>query len=525
MISPLYWVSALTYAIVLTAILYRDRSPEGSPSREERAFTQLIQCVLFFCLQDALWGLCGGPGVSHAAFFAASTLFHISTVVTAFFWLRYVLAYLGDRVKHTGYYLAIVGGIICLQLGLLTANFFYPTIFYIDEAGRYCTAFLRPLAFWDQYVVFLAMSIATLSVALREAGQIRRQFMAVFYFTLAPVLTGVFQLMYPEAPFYSLGYFLGCFMIHMFIVSRDRTNLMQMRSQMKLAAQIAINRTDELTGMQNRHAYELDMNELPLNSEGKHLCCISVDVNGLKDVNDALGHAAGDELLRGCADCIRRSFGEKGKVYRIGGDEFAVTLMADEDMLHLCMEQFRTCLTEWRGEQVKRMSAAIGVASGAEFPDCDARELSQIADDRMYKDKAVYYFTSGIERRSEQSAYAALCATYAKILKVNLTRDTYRIVSMEASERDVRKGFRENISEWLRQFGLSGQVHPEDLPRYLQQTDMDSLRALFRSGERSTCIFYRRRSGENFQPTMMELIIAEDYTHDNQSLYLYVKEI
>ncbi|MFR3283861.1 MAG: diguanylate cyclase domain-containing protein [Clostridium fessum] len=47
---------------------------------------------------------------------------------------------------------------------------------------------------------------------------------------------------------------------------------------------------------------------------------------GWKRVNDTYGHVAGDELIRAAADCMKNSFNEYGKVYRIGGDEFAVII-------------------------------------------------------------------------------------------------------------------------------------------------------------------------------------------------------
>ena len=77
--------------------------------------------------------------------------------------------------------------------------------------------------------------------------------------------------------------------------------------------------TDELTKCFNRHAYEKDINDLELNAEWLY---ISMDLNGLKHANDSYGHAAGDELICAAADCMKNSFSEYGKVYRIGYKEY-----------------------------------------------------------------------------------------------------------------------------------------------------------------------------------------------------------
>ena len=59
---------------------------------------------------------------------------------------------------------------------------------------------------------------------------------------------------------------------------------------------------------------------------------ISIDLNGLKRVNDTYGHVAGDELIRAAADCMKNSFNEYGKIYRIGGDEFAVIITEETSL-------------------------------------------------------------------------------------------------------------------------------------------------------------------------------------------------
>ena len=49
------------------------------------------------------------------------------------------------------------------------------------------------------------------------------------------------------------------------------------------------------------------------------------DINGLKEVNDTLGHEAGDKMITACAQVISRVFGDEA-IYRVGGDEFAAII-------------------------------------------------------------------------------------------------------------------------------------------------------------------------------------------------------
>ena len=91
-------------------------------------------------------------------------------------------------------------------------------------------------------------------------------------------------------------------------------------------AQIAI--TDPLTGLRNHRAFQEDLaRELQrVGRTGDPLSLVLLDLDGLKAINDNLGHQAGDERLQATAAAIRTSQRATDLAYRIGGDEFAVIL-------------------------------------------------------------------------------------------------------------------------------------------------------------------------------------------------------
>ncbi|MGH9134684.1 MAG: diguanylate cyclase domain-containing protein, partial [Ilumatobacteraceae bacterium] len=85
---------------------------------------------------------------------------------------------------------------------------------------------------------------------------------------------------------------------------------------------------DELTGLANRALF-LDRMDHALRvarSERDPVVVLFVDLDDFKGVNDALGHAVGDQVLKSVADCIRRSAGSGDTAARLGGDEFAILL-------------------------------------------------------------------------------------------------------------------------------------------------------------------------------------------------------
>lgn len=218
----LYWVSTITYAIVLGVILFSDIRATKNIGNLKKGYRSMLAWVIFFCLQDTIWGMCEAKLIeSSSVFFVSSSVFHVSTVITTFFWLKYVLEYMGEKVKNKKLYLILDGIIILGEFILVLVNCFKTTLFRIVD-GAYKTGPLRPLTFINQYIVYLIIGIIALALMLKKETKDSGNYRAVFLFALAPILLGLCQLLFPDAPFYSLGYFLGCFIIHIFIVAHDR---------------------------------------------------------------------------------------------------------------------------------------------------------------------------------------------------------------------------------------------------------------------------------------------------------------
>lgn len=161
---------------------------------------------------------------------------------------------------------------------------------------------------------------------------------------------------------------------------------------------IRISRTDELTRAYNRRAYDESMEkEKVMNRED--LVIASIDVNGLKQVNDQLGHGAGDELILGATDCLRSAFAGYGEIYRTGGDEFMVLLHCSKEQLEKMIVKLEKKVQSWSGTKVSQLAIAKGIVMRNQYPDQTISELEKLADQLMYDDKTRYYQRMGIERR------------------------------------------------------------------------------------------------------------------------------
>ena len=182
--------------------------------------------------------------------------------------------------------------------------------------------------------------------------------------------------------------------IYLMTYERQRNQLVEQGMELR-----KLMKTDALTGVFNRRAYYDEIGLYKSERDNDDLVIVAMDVNGLKKVNDQLGHAAGDEYMCAAARVIERALGEYGRVYRTGGDEFMAIVSCDEVQLKKIFAQFDSQIKSWTGNLVTSLSISYGYASSKDYPGSSVRELAAVADKRMYENKAAYYIQNGIERR------------------------------------------------------------------------------------------------------------------------------
>lgn len=172
------------------------------------------------------------------------------------------------------------------------------------------------------------------------------------------------------------------------------------RAQRRIVELQASAETDFLLNILNRRGFERQLNRsiAYIKRYRANGAIIVLDVDRLKPVNDAFGHAAGDELLKAVAAALNRYVRASDIVGRLGGDEFAILLWnlteIDARAKAAALEQ---CIDElsfvFRGQTVT-VGASAGVALLG--PHTNARRVLEEADAAMYVRKA--------QRRHEASA-------------------------------------------------------------------------------------------------------------------------
>lgn len=190
---------------------------------------------------------------------------------------------------------------------------------------------------------------------------------------------------------------------------------------------------DPLTGTLNRNSFHTAMDTLS-NEQNSSLACIYIDANGLHEINNHLGHQAGDNMLRTVVEVLRRVFSPEN-VYRIGGDEFVVFCrdQKEQEVYHK---------SELARKDLKEQGYEISI--GIEWRDSsiDIKTMVNMTEESMNLDKQRYYQSNGKERQiraldqklekmvlEKQDADAfldVLAPTFKGVYFVDLEHDTVR---------------------------------------------------------------------------------------------------
>ena len=245
-------------------------------------------------------------------------------------------------------------------------------MFYIDADGKYNRGILSRVLFLF-VTCMLAMWLFCLYYVYRSVEQSR-----VYIFMLGGIEVVALILQMFDANF-KVIYIGSAFLLsvyYAFIIETD-------------------GRFDKLTGVGSNRYYYTVIDRLTSDSI---YSIFLVDANNLKRINDTLGHEAGDKMIIAIGKSLKTVFADKGKTFRIGGDEFVViTKDTGDEFAREMSEAFAEELC-CRGNAVNlEITASVGYA----MHENDEKYIETLhrADADMYEKKKEYYHSTGRDRR------------------------------------------------------------------------------------------------------------------------------
>lgn len=230
---------------------------------------------------------------------------------------------------------------------------------------------------WMVFVPFLYMTMVNVRLGLL----LSIYYLVLLFLTFYGPLEHVLRYEYPAMMRlrFPLLYLIDCVM-SLYCVRKmimDRSELIEAQEKLQVVSFVDVN-----TGLQNRAAFSHYQQNACFDGMGQ-LAVVFIDVNGLHELNNRLGHQAGDEMLRCVGQLCVQMFPED-RVYRLGGDEFL-----------LIIERKEQCIVQSTMETLdaKVQEAGYSIAYGIEFRrNCfDLESMVNAADSKMLGAKAEHY--------------------------------------------------------------------------------------------------------------------------------------
>jgi diguanylate cyclase (GGDEF)-like protein len=149
--------------------------------------------------------------------------------------------------------------------------------------------------------------------------------------------------------------------------------------------------TDEMTGLYNRRGFNLLAGQALRRAVrcGDECTLAFIDLDGLKQINDELGHAMGDRIITGAAGVLQQTFRESDIIARLGGDEFCVLAVGETRPpgdLQLRLQQAVKAFNDQ--SDLPALSCSVGIVSSATHDIHSLEDLLSHADRCMYEDKS-----------------------------------------------------------------------------------------------------------------------------------------
>ncbi len=216
-------VACVMFLTVIWQRAVRSKYKEAS----HKSFARLLAFASAFCAVDIIWGIFASHTLvwgGDLALTVATYGFHSMAAFASYVWSGYVIDYLDRDYKRSRIIFAVRLVALVAQLVLLYSNVLTSLVFYMDADGWYCTGPLRMVLFVLQFAGYGISAAFCFAIAAINGNDeaVRRKHLTTALFSCVPLVTGVFQLLAPDAPWYTIGITLVCFTVYAFNITTER---------------------------------------------------------------------------------------------------------------------------------------------------------------------------------------------------------------------------------------------------------------------------------------------------------------
>lgn len=330
---------SIVYMLILIASL---KQTQKRDHLNHLYFQIMLAIALFLSLDIVYLLLYGSVGpLSHALLKIAKSAYFIVNSIIVWLWAAYLDCILFGvgyrRLRHRLIYHAVLG----VNMAIVAVNALTGVMFDISPGGLFVVG---PAAMWTFTLLNYFTLLTATAVLVKNRNRVRRsQLVPLLVFPLPPLLAEILQIFYRE---YSL---LCTYAVSALIVYQ-------------VSQRHAIY-TDELTGLSNRRMLNERLEAWLAAAKGMTVCGLMIDLDNLKIINDAYGHASGDNALQALSGMLREITRRNLVAARYGGDEFILAWLS-ADGRDLPEAERELAAAQERVNRAKPPNERIGFSTG-----------------------------------------------------------------------------------------------------------------------------------------------------------------
>lgn len=205
----------------------------------DRKLVVLFRFLFLFCIADMIWGILTSQLliVNQVLYTISTYSFHLGAAISAFLWAGYVIHYVGIDEKYVKTLNVCRGTVLSVQITVLVSNLWTHSFFSIDENAIYHSYQLRNFMFFMQfayYIVLIVYGILRIPglIGSDDKEKLNKHQIAMLY-SCVPLAFGFGQMLWPDAPMYSLGFMLTSALIYSINITAEREENMTKIFQME----------------------------------------------------------------------------------------------------------------------------------------------------------------------------------------------------------------------------------------------------------------------------------------------------
>lgn len=372
MVEVASWITLnfFTSFLLVLLLIFQNKS---SRLQKGRKYSAILKCTLVLLLSESI-GRIGETYPNDFLIFAQIGYFIIFLLdpVDILFAVYYMDCWMddGNKKPRTTFRIAFEFFAVTNFVLVFLSTVFKTKWFYYFEDGVY----YRGEFFYPRAILLMIFICLLVVYAIAFRNNIMSEYkQAVLFLPAFAFIGSVLQVFLAELDTTYAGISLGCLILFFFYQSRD------------------VN-VDYLSGLLNRRGLDIKMQDMVKNaaSTGRDFTAVMIDIDNFKEINDSLGHDAGDKAIKVVADILVDIFGENAYIGRFGGDEFCIVVEeASKYEVSKKIDILHTHIA--KASRKHGWPSGVDVSCGFEeyyhASGMSAKEFQQVIDRLMYNEK------------------------------------------------------------------------------------------------------------------------------------------